>query len=240
MKILLVEDEQKIADFVCAGLSGRGLEIKHCDNGKAGFELACQGAYDVIVLDIMLPGRDGLSVLKGLRDAGVTTPVILLTARNELGDRVKGLNLGADDYLAKPFYVEELLARIHALQRRLSGERQNTLQVGDITLDRITRQARCRNETIDLTSREFALLEYLMRSAGQLFTRNQILEHVWGYDFDPSTNVVDVCIKRIRGKIASIYSGDPASSSNSAISLASLNSPIESVRGMGYRFKQSS
>jgi DNA-binding response OmpR family regulator len=231
MKILLVEDEQKIADFVCAGLNGRGLDIKHCDNGKVGFELARQGAYDVIVLDIMLPGRDGLSVLKGLRDAGVSTPVILLTARNELGDRVKGLNLGADDYLAKPFYVEELLARIHALQRRLSGERQNTLQVGDITLDRITRQARCRSETIDLTSREFALLEYLMRSAGQLFTRNQILEHVWGYDFDPSTNVVDVCIKRIRGKITSIEAGDPNHS---------LNSPIESVRGMGYRFRQSS
>jgi two-component system, OmpR family, response regulator len=229
MKILLIEDEQKIADFVCAGLTGRGLEIKHCVNGNTGFELAHHGTYDVIVLDIMLPGRDGLSVLKGLRDAGVLTPVILLTARNELGDRVKGLDFGADDYLAKPFYVEELLARIRAIQRRLSGERQNTLQVGDITLDRLTRQASCRGQSIDLTTREFALLEYLMRSAGQLFTRNQILEHVWGYDFDPSTNVVDVCIKRIRGKIASIDSSDPAHS---------VNSLIESVRGIGYRFRQ--
>ena len=227
MKVLLVEDEQRIADFVCSGLADRGFDVKHCDNGNTGFELASQGRYDVIVLDIMLPGRDGLSVLKSLRADGVSTPVILLTARNELGDRIQGLDLGADDYLAKPFFVEELVARIHAMLRRLVGDRQNTVQVGNITLDRITRQASCHGHTIELTTREFALLEYLMRSAGQVFTRRQILEHVWGYDFDPSTNVVDVCIKRIRGKIASLEeNGDAAS-------------PIESVRGAGYRFRQS-
>ena len=226
MRVLLIEDEQKIADFVCSGLAARGLKVSHCDNGNSGLAQACQGNFDVVILDIMLPGRDGLSVLQALRSAGVPVPVILLTARNELGDRIEGLNLGADDYLAKPFFVEELVARIHALLRRLAGDRQNLLQVGQLSLDRITRQARCSGRTIELTSREFSLLEYLMRSAGQVFTRSQILEHVWGYDFDPSTNVVDVCIKRIRDKMAALPStGDTASR-------------IESVRGTGYRFRQ--
>lgn len=226
MRVLLIEDEQKIADFVCSGLAARGLKVIHCDNGNSGLAQACQGNFDVVILDIMLPGRDGLSVLQALRSAGVPVPVILLTARNELGDRIEGLNLGADDYLAKPFFVEELVARIHALLRRLAGDRQNLLQVGHLTLDRITRQASCSGQTIELTSREFSLLEYLMRSAGQVFTRSQILEHVWGYDFDPSTNVVDVCIKRIRDKMAALPStGDTASR-------------IESVRGTGYRFRQ--
>jgi two-component system, OmpR family, response regulator len=227
MRVLLVEDEQKIADFVCAGLLARGLEVTHCDNGNTGLEFACQGNFDVMILDLMLPGRDGLSVLKAMRNEGVLTPVILLTARNELGDRIEGLNLGADDYLAKPFFVDELIARIQALVRRLSGDRQNTLQVGHLKLDRIGRQAICSGQSIELTAREFTLLEYLMRSAGQAFTRSQILEHVWGYDFDPSTNVVDVCIKRIRSKMAALQDpSDPAS-------------PIESVRGTGYRFKKS-
>ena len=225
MKVLLVEDEQKIADFVCSGLAARGFAAKHCNAGNTGLAQALQGNFDAVILDIMLPGRDGLSVLRAMRSAGVPTPVILLTARNELGDRIEGLNLGADDYLAKPFFVEELAARIHALVRRLSGDRQNTLQVGHLKLDRITRQASCSGQTIELTTREFSLLEYLMRSAGQVFTRIQILEHVWGYDFDPSTNVVDVCIKRIRGKMAELQApGDAASS-------------IESVRGTGYRFR---
>ena len=226
MKVLLVEDEQKIADFVCAGLTTRGIDITHCDNGNTGLAKALDGNFDVVVLDLMLPGRDGLSVLKEMRSLGLSTPVILLTARNELGDRVEGLNLGADDYMSKPFFVEELIARIHAVVRRLTGDRQNTLQVGQLKLDRISRQASCNGQTIELTAREFNLLEYLMRSAGQTFTRSQILEHVWGYDFDPSTNVVDVCIKRIRGKMAALQDpGDTAS-------------PIESVRGTGYRFKK--
>ena len=226
MKVLLVEDEQKIADFVCAGLTTRGIDITHCDNGNTGLAKALDGNFDVVVLDLMLPGRDGLSVLKEMRSLGLSTPVILLTARNELGDRVEGLNLGADNYMSKPFFVEELIARIHAVVRRLTGDRQNTLQVGQLKLDRISRQASCNGQTIELTAREFNLLEYLMRSAGQTFTRSQILEHVWGYDFDPSTNVVDVCIKRIRGKMAALQDpGDTAS-------------PIESVRGTGYRFKK--
>jgi len=226
MKVLLVEDEVRIADFVCAGLAEHGFTVETCTNGNAGYERAAAGGFDVILLDIMLPGRDGLSVLTGLRAAGVGTPVILLTARNELGDRVEGLNLGADDYVAKPFFVEELAARMHALLRRLSGDRSGKLQVGNLMLDRLERQVTCMGQAIELTAREFNLLEYLMRSAGRVLTRKQILEHVWGYDFDPSTNLVDVCIQRIRRKIAFI---DPAEDAGS---------PIESVRGVGYRFRQ--
>lgn len=226
MKLLLVEDEQKIADFVCAGFKEQGFLVDHCVNGNDGFAHASNGDYDVIILDIMLPGRDGLSILKGLRKAGNVTPIILLTARNELDDRVEGLSLGADDYLAKPFFVEELIARIQALLRRVSGERQNVLSVGELRLDRISREVTWGGETVDLTGREFNLIEYLMRSPGRVFTRTQILEHVWGYDFDPSTNVVDVCIQRIRKKIASIGG------------TAEGESLIESVRGVGYRFRK--
>jgi DNA-binding response OmpR family regulator len=226
MNILLVEDEQRIADIVGEGLARHAITVEHVDNGIDGYQRALHGVHDVIVLDIMLPGRDGLDILRGLRGAQSTTPVILLTARNELDDRVQGLELGADDYLAKPFHVEELAARIKALARRLSGERQNILQVGELRLDRISRQASYHDVAIDLTSREFNLLEYLMRSPGQVMTRGQILEHVWGYDFDPTTNVVDVCIKRIRAKIAELERGlDPTDY-------------IESVRGLGYRCKR--
>ncbi|MHB1199978.1 MAG: response regulator transcription factor [Polaromonas sp.] len=226
MKVLLVEDEKKIADFVCAGFREQGFTVDHCDNGLDGFARASLGTYDVIVLDIMLPGRDGLSILKSLRKDGSSTPILLLTARNELDDRIEGLNLGADDYLAKPFFVEELIARIQALVRRVSGERQNILSVGYLSLDRISREVTWCGESVDLTGREFNLIEYLMRSPGRVFTRTQILEHVWGYDFDPSTNVVDVCIQRIRKKIASIRA------------LADEVSLIESVRGVGYRFRK--
>jgi DNA-binding response OmpR family regulator len=223
MHILLVEDEHKIADLICEGLGARGLKVEHAVNGHIGFERACNGMFDAIILDIMLPGRDGLSVLEGIRSKGIDTPVILLTARNELGDRIKGLDLGADDYLAKPFYVEELYARINALARR---DRQGALEVGSLRLDRINRQAAWGGRTLDLTAREFSLLEYLARSPGEVFTRTQILEHVWGYDFDPTTNVVDVCIKRIREKISDLTGGDKKAS------------PIETVRGSGYRVKE--
>lgn len=223
MNILLVEDEQKIVDFVCAGLQEQGFVVDHCGDGHEGYKKASQQDYEVIVLDIMLPGRDGLSILKALREAGNTTPVLLLTARNDLDDRIDGLNLGADDYLAKPFFVEELVARMHALKRRVSGERQNFLVVGDLRLDRISREGQWHGQTVDLTGREFNLIEYLMRSPGRVFTRTQILEQVWGYDFDPSTNVVDVCIQRIRKKLGGSDQGGGL---------------IESVRGVGYRFRK--
>ncbi|WP_413699918.1 response regulator transcription factor [Psychromonas sp. KJ10-10] len=223
MKILVVEDELQIADIVQSGLSERGFEVSVFSTGHLGFEVAKSGEYSAIVLDIMLPGRDGLDILSSLRALGNQTPVLLLTARNELGDRVHGLELGADDYLAKPFFVEELVARINALLRRQSGEREHILEAGALILDCIKRQASCNGESVKLTSREFTLLEYLMRSPKQVFTRGQILEHVWGYDFDPLTNVVDVCVKRIREKIKAIDINDQ------------VGWKIVAVRGTGYR-----
>lgn len=222
MNVLFVEDEAKIADFVRAGLKEQGFAVDYCDNGDEGYLKALDNDYDAIVLDIMVPGKDGLAILKQLRREGRNAPVILLTARNELDDRLQGLNLGADDYIAKPFFVEELAARIHAVVRRSIGERQNLLTVGSLKLDRITREVTCQQRAIELTSREFNLLEYLMRSPGRVFTRTQILEHVWGYDFNPNTNVVDVCIQRIRKKI------DPIDDTGW----------IESIRGVGYRFRK--
>jgi two-component system, OmpR family, response regulator len=222
VNVLFVEDEAKIANFVRAGLKEQGFVVDYCDNGDEGYLRALDNEYDAIVLDIMVPGKDGLSILKQLRRSGRNVPVILLTARNELDDRLEGLNLGADDYIAKPFFVEELAARIHAVVRRSIGDRQNLLAVGSLKLDRITREVTCNQRIIELTSREFNLLEYLMRSPGRVFTRTQILEHVWGYDFNPNTNVVDVCIQRIRKKI------DPIDETGS----------IESIRGVGYRFRQ--
>ena len=222
MNVLFVEDEAKIADFVRAGLKEQGFTVDYCDNGDECCLLALENEYDAIILDIMIPGKDGLSILKQLRREGKNTPVILLTARNELDDRLQGLNLGADDYIAKPFFVEELVARIHAVIRRTVGERQNFIAVGALKLDRITREVTCNQKAIELTTREFNLLEYLMRSPERVFTRTQILERVWGYDFNPNTNVVDVCIQRIRKKIDPIDKGGW----------------IESIRGVGYRFHQ--
>ncbi|ADI64219.1 response regulator transcription factor [Trichormus azollae] len=223
MHILYIEDEAKIANFVCAGLKEQGFVVDYIDNGDEGYYRAMENEYDVIVLDIMLPGKDGLAILKSLRRAGRNLPVILLTARNELDDRLEGLNLGADDYLSKPFFVEELIARIHAVIRRISGERQNILRVGSLALDRITREVTCNYQLVELTTREFNLLEYLMRSPGRVFTRTQILEHVWGYDFNPNTNLVDVCVQRLRKKIEKV-AGD---------------SWIDSVRSVGYLFRKS-
>jgi two-component system, OmpR family, response regulator len=220
MHILYVEDEAKIAEFVRAGLKEQGFLVDYCDNGNDGYARALELEYDVIVLDIMVPGKDGLAILKGLRREGRNTPVVLLTARNELDDRLEGLNLGADDYIAKPFFVEELVARIHAVVRRGSGDRQNFLHAGPIRLDRLSREVTCDRQSIELTTREFNLLEYLMRSPGRVFTRTQILEHVWGYDFNPSTNLVDVCIQRLRKKIE----------------LLGGTGCIDSIRGVGYCF----
>jgi two-component system OmpR family response regulator len=222
MNILYIEDEAKIASFVCAGLKEQGFVIDYVDNGDEGYHRAMENEYDVAVIDIMLPGKDGLAILKSLRRSGKNLPVILLTARNELDDRLEGLNLGADDYLTKPFFVEELIARIHAVIRRISGERQNMLRVGALSLDRITREVTCHQQLVELTTREFNLLEYLMRSPGRVFTRTQILEHVWGYDFNPNTNLVDVCVQRLRKKIERVAG----------------ESLIDSIRGVGYTFRK--
>jgi DNA-binding response OmpR family regulator len=223
MKILLIEDDSKISSFVKKGLKEQGFIVDVCDNGNDGYELASSQTYDVIILDIMLPGRDGLSILRGLREKKITIPVILLTARSALQERVEGLNLGADDYLSKPFYMEELIARIHAVTRRATGDQMSLMQANNLVINLITREVRLGKEKVDLTVREFNLLELLMRSPGRVFTRTQILEHVWGYDFDPQTNVVDVYVRRLRSKVDT-----------------KPETPlIETVRGVGYRIIKS-
>ncbi len=222
MKILVVEDDRKIASFIQRGLKEQGFVVEVCADGNEGYTRAMSQIYDVIILDIMLPGRDGLSILRALREKKRIIPVILLTARSGLNERVEGLNLGADDYLPKPFYVEELIARIQAVVRRVSGEQLTQLTADGLVVSLITRDVRRGDERIDLTAREFNLLELLMRSPGRVFTRTQILEHVWGYDFDPQTNVVDVYIRRLRAKI----------------DVSSESSWIETVRSVGYRFRR--
>lgn len=222
MNILVVEDEKKLAGFVRKGLEEHGYKVTVSHNGDEAHTLARTQPFDLIVLDIMLPGRDGLSILKSLRERKNTVPVILVTARTETNERVEGLNLGADDYISKPFFLDELLARIQAILRRTSGEPLSLLRAGDLTVNLITREVMRGKERILLAPREFGLLEYLMRSPGRVFTRSQILEHVWGYSFDPGTNLVDVCIQRLRAKVETGPAG----------------SLIESVRGVGYRFRK--
>lgn len=221
MKILVVEDERKIAGFIRQGLEEQGFLVEVCGDGNTAFTLATTRPYDAVVLDIMLPGRDGLSVLRGLRERRLAVPVVLLTARSEPNERVEGLNLGADDYLTKPFYIEELVARLHAVTRRTRDERRSILQVEDLAVNLLTRTVTRGDRRIELTAREFGLLENLMAAPGRIFTRTQLLEHVWGYDFDPETNIVDVNVGRLRRKV------DEGSS-------APL---IETVRGVGYRIR---
>ncbi len=220
MAILVVEDEKKIAGFIRKGLEEQGFAVTVSCNGNEAFSLATTQNFDLIVLDIMLPGRDGLSILRGLRERRNTVPVILLTARAETNERIEGLNAGADDYVPKPFFIEELLARVQAVMRRASGEKLSLLRAAGLTVNLITREVKCGETAVELTPREFSLVEYLMRAPGRVLTRTQILEHVWGYDFDPQTNLVDVYIQRLRQKLGSEQAG----------------ALIETVRGVGYRF----
>lgn len=221
MRILVVEDQAKIAGFIRSGLEEAGFAVEICGDGEEGFELAKTESFDAMVLDIMLPGRDGLSVLRSLRDRHIALPVILLTARNELNERVEGLNLGADDYLTKPFFVEELVARLRALIRRNTGQALTILQVGDLTMNLVTREVRRGDRIIEVSQREFAILEYLMSSPNRVFSRTQISEHVWNTHFDTGTNLVDVAMTRLRKKIEE--PGKPRL--------------IETVRGVGFRLK---
>jgi len=221
MKVLVVEDEKKIASFVRKGLEAQGFVVDVTHNGDDGYALATTRPYDAAVLDIMLPGRDGLSILRNLRGRKSGLPVILLTARSELNERLEGLNLGADDYLTKPFHIEELIARLHAVTRRTAGERQSILSVADLDLNLLTRKVTRGGESIELTVREFALLEHLMRSPGRVLTRVEITERVWEYNFDPGTNLVDVYIQRIRKKVDGAHP----------------DKLIETIRGVGYRIR---
>ena len=221
MKVLIVEDEKKIASFLRKGLEAQGFAVDVSHQGDEGFTWATTRPYDAAIVDIMLPGRDGLSILRNLRDRKIALPVILLTARSELNERLEGLNLGADDYLTKPFHIEELIARLHAVTRRASGASQSILTVADLSLNLLTRKVTRGRTDIELTVREFALLEHLMRSPGRVLTRVEICERVWDYNFDPGTNLVEVYIQRLRKKVDGDF---PARL-------------IETIRGVGYRIK---
>ncbi len=227
MNLLLVEDEIKIAEFVVRGLSSAGFQVEHVEDGLAAQNALSAQTYDLVVMDVMLPKLDGFEVLKSLRKAGDATPVIILSAKSDLSDRLHGFEIGADDYLPKPFFVEELVARIKVLNKRRNAEDPALeIVVDQLSLDVVNRKAHWHDVTAVLSQREFTLLEYLMRSPGQIFTRKQILQHVWDIHFDPQTNVVDVCIQRIKRKL---MRKDHAH-----------DSPIESVRGVGYRLRTES
>lgn len=222
MRVLVVEDEKKTATFIRRALLSEGLAVDAVHRGDDGLSLASSTAYDALVLDIMLPGRDGLSVLKELRRRHNRVPVLLVSARGEVTERIDGLNAGADDYLPKPYALGELVARVRALMRRTGENKAVSLQLGDLLVDTITREVHRAGQKIDLTSREYALLEYLLRSPGRVCGRRQILEQVWDYDFDPGTNLVDVYVRRVREKID-----------------AGHTQPLlHTVRGIGYMMKE--
>jgi DNA-binding response OmpR family regulator len=216
-RILIAEDERHIASFLDKGLTANGFSTSVASDGVTAAAIARDGDFDLVILDLGLPGRDGLDVLSELRRRGERLPVIVLTARDAVPDRVAGLELGADDYVTKPFSFEELLARVRARLRDDRSEESTMLRAGDVTLDLRTRRADVEGASVELTAREFALAETFMRHAGQVLSREQLLSHVWGYDFDPGSNVVEVYVRYLRRKLG--------------------ERRIETVRGMGYRFR---
>jgi len=220
MKILLLEDDRRTSDYIVHGLQELGHTVDDCPNGRDAVHLGLDGAYDVMIIDRMVPQLDGLSVLKTLRTAGVATPVLLLTAIGGVNDRVEGLEAGADDYLVKPFAFTELAARLNALRRRSPITAETTrLKVSDLELDVVKRVVTRGGLRLDLQAQEFKLLEYLMRNAGQVVTRTMLLEHVWSFHFDPQTNIVESHISRLRAKVDRPFP----------------TALIETVRGAGYR-----
>jgi two-component system, OmpR family, response regulator len=222
VRALIVEYDPTIASFIARGLKEAGFAVDQAADGVAGLDLARTGPHDVAIVDVMLPGLDGMALIEAMRRDGIRTPVLILSARQSVNDRVRGLEIGGDDYLTKPFAFPELLARVNALIRRATGAAPQTqLTVGDLTLDLMTRRAVRAGREIELRSREFALLEYLMRNAGRVVSKTMILSHVWDYAFDPRTNVVDVLVFRLREKIDK---GFPTKL-------------IHTVRGMGYVLK---
>jgi two-component system OmpR family response regulator len=222
VRILVIEDDIEAATYVVKGLRESGHIVDHAGDGEEGVTLALSGTYDVMVVDRMLPKRDGLSVVEALRENADATPVLFLSALGEVDDRVKGLRAGGDDYLTKPFAFAELLARIEVLARRANPDSvQTKLSVGDLELDLLTRKVQRAGQDIDLQPREFRLLEYLMKHSGQVVTRTMLLENVWEYHFDPQTNVIDVHISRLRSKIDKNF-GEPL---------------LHTIRGAGYSLR---
>ena len=221
MKILLVEDEEEIGGLIKDGLEKEEFSVDYCKDGDSGMEHAMAHSYDAIVLDVMLPGKSGLEILKMVRASQNNVPIIIITARGETEDRIQGLDLGADDYSPKPFFVEELIARLRAIWRRSSETGMSVLNVGTLSANLMTREVIRSGQQIEMTPKEFSLLAFLMRAPGRVLTRTQILEQVWGYHFDPGTNLVDVYIRRLRSKID--FEGE--------IPL------IETLRGVGYRMQ---
>ncbi len=223
MRILLVEDDEKIASFINKGLKAAGYAVDQVADGEKGLQMALAEPYDTAIIDIMLPKLDGLSLIQRMRKEKIRTPVLTLSAKGSVEDRVKGLQAGSDDYLAKPFAFSELLARVQALIRRASGLSEPTrLSVSDLSLNLLTREVMRGGKSIDLQPLEFSLLEYLMRNAGRVVSKTMIMEHVWNYNFDPQTNVVEARISRLRDKIDRDYS----------------KTLIHTVRGVGYVLKE--
>ncbi|MEO6970524.1 MAG: response regulator transcription factor [Chthoniobacterales bacterium] len=221
MRALVVEDEKKLGSFLRKGLAQENLVVDLVHSGDVAIDHILTQSYDVILLDIMLPGRDGLSILREMRQRHINTPVLLLSARGNVNERVEGLNLGADDYLPKPFSITEVVARVRALLRRASGEHATVMQVADLSLNVVTREATRGGSKVELTNREFALLEYLMAHAGRVITKTSLCEHVWEHHFDTGTNVVEVCMQRLRRKIDDGHSGKL----------------LQTVRGTGYTLR---
>ena len=222
MRVLIVEDDETIADFVGKGLIEAGYAVDVASDGERGFALAAANAYDAAIVDVMLPKLDGLALIERLRARGIRTPVLILSARRTVDDRVSGLQAGGDDYLTKPFAFAELLARVQALIRRSTGATEPTrLSIADLSMDLLTRRTERAGRSLELRPREFALLEYLMRNAGRVLTKTMILSHVWGYTFNPGTNVVDVLVSRLREKIDRDF--EPKL--------------LQTVRGVGYVLK---
>jgi DNA-binding response OmpR family regulator len=224
MKLLVIEDEKKVANFIMQGLREEHYGVECAYDGEQGLERALSEEYDGIILDLMMPKRDGISLLRELRARGVNTPVLILTAKGTIQDKIIGLDSGADDYLAKPFHFEELMARIRSMLRRSSVEKSTQLKVGDLVLDTISHKARRGNNDIELTAREYALLEYLMRNADRVVSRSVITQHVWNYNFYADSNLVDVYINRLRNKIE-VDGGSRL---------------IHSIRGVGYVMRENS
>jgi heavy metal response regulator len=223
MKILVVEDEKKVGAFIKKGLEEDRYNVEVAFDGDKGEELASQGSFDLIILDILMPKKDGLTMLKELRAKQITTPVLMITAKGSVEDKVKGLDTGADDYLVKPFAIAELLARVRSLLRRGGPEKSTALTVADLTLDLVSHKATRGENLIELTGKEYTLLEYFMRNTNKVLSRTIISEHIWHYNFDTGTNIIDVYINHLRNKIDGEFE----------------KKLIHTVRGVGYMMKAS-